>query len=139
MRLFTTAVVVLLALAFNVRAEDDKKDKGKDKIDKSKLVGTWKLTKTDSPKPPPKDATITVEFTKDGKVTVAFSIKDKELGKLTGTYKVEGDKLSTTMKDPQDDKEKTDVVTIKELTDKKFVTTEKKGDKLETTEFEKTK
>jgi len=136
MRLFTAAVL-LLALAFNARAEDDKKDKGK--IDRSKLVGTWKLTRTDSEKQPPKDATIKIEFTKDGKVNVAYSIKDKELGKLSGTYKVEGDKLTTTMKDPQDDKDKKDTVTIKELTDKKFVTTEMKGDKIETTEFEKSK
>src|SRR5262245_21656818 len=113
MRLFTTAVVVLLALAFNVRAEDDKKDKDKGKIDKSKLVGTWKLTKTDSDDPPPKEATITVEFTKDGKVLIVFALQGKEL-KMSGTYKAEGDKLTTTMKSLKDNKDKTDTMTIKE-------------------------
>lgn len=133
MRLFTTAVVVLLALAINVRAEDKK-----DKIDKSKLIGTWKLVKTDSPTPPPKGASLTVEFTKDGKVTFVATLGDK---KRTGTasYKVDGDKLTTTRKIPNSDKEETETVTIKELTDKKFVTIEKKGDKTETTEFEKSK
>jgi len=139
MRLFTTAVVVLLALAINVRAEDDKKDKDKGKIDKSKLVGTWKMTKTDSDDPPPREASITVEFTKDGKVVVVFGLMCKEL-KMNGTYKIEGDKLSTTMKSLKDNKDKTDTMTIKELTAKKLVTVEKKkGDKTETTEFEKSK
>jgi len=130
MRLFGAAVL-LLGLAVNVRAED--------KSVQSKLVGTWKSVKIDSPKPPPKDVTITVEFTKDGKVTVAFSIKDKELGKLTGTYKANSESLTTTMKDPNDDTVRTVTVTIKELTEKKFVTIEKTGDKTQTIEFEKVK
>jgi len=107
----------------------------KEKIDKDKLVGTWTFVKTDSKDAPPPGATMTVEFTKDGKVTVTFTLKEKS-SKSSGTYKVEGNQLTTTMKG-RGGKDKTDKVTITTLTDKKLVTTETNDGKTETTEFKK--
>jgi uncharacterized protein (TIGR03066 family) len=138
MRLFTAASV-LLALAFAVGAaedkkeEKDKKDKAS-KIDKAKLVGTWTFVKSDSEKPIPEGLTLKIEFTKDGKFTFTASIKDKE-SKSDGTYTVDGDQLTTVTK--RKDKDAKEVLTIKELTDKKLVVSGKKGDKTETMEFKK--
>jgi uncharacterized protein (TIGR03066 family) len=109
--------------------------KGKSKIDKSKLVGKWTFVKTDSIKPPPKGAEMTVEFTKDGKVTMTFKLEDKT-NSAGGTYSVKGDQLTTILK-LGGGQERKETVTIKELTDKKFVTTEKEGDKTVTSEFKK--
>src|SRR5207249_4838857 len=73
---------LVLGLAFTARADD--KDKKKDDSIKTKLVGTWVveegkgLAKGD-----------TLQFTKDGKVTVTHKRDDKER-KVQGTYKVEG-------------------------------------------------
>jgi len=105
-----------------------------DKIDKTKLVGTWTFVKT-SGKAPPAGATLKMTFTKDGKITFAYKLKDKE-GKSEGTYKVEGNKVTVTMK--AGDKETTQTRTVKELTDKKLVV-ERKNDKgeTETVEFKK--
>jgi len=133
MRPLPVALAALLALAFAAQA-DDSKDKGK--IDKSKLVGTWTFVKTDAKSQLPEGATMTTEFTKDGKYNMNVAGKDKSsVFKIGGTYKVEGNKLSTTIK--VRDQEKTETVTIKELTDKKLVTTQKTGDKVETFEFKK--
>jgi len=132
MRKSAVAVVALLALAFAVQAEDKKEEKGK--VDKAKLVGTWTFVKTDSEKAPPEGATITFEFTKDGKLNVAFKVMDSEF-KVGGTYKVDGDKLEFALK--MGNKENKETMTIKELTDKKLVWVSKKGDKTETTEFKK--
>jgi uncharacterized protein (TIGR03066 family) len=134
MRLFSAAFAVLLALAFAAQAEDKKEEK-KGKIDKAKLVGTWTFVKTDALDAPPKGSTLKVEFTKDGKMNVTLTFNDRD-HKMSGTYKVDGDKLTTTLKGPKT-KEKTETSTIKELTDKKLVLLDKKGDKTETTEFEK--
>jgi uncharacterized protein (TIGR03066 family) len=108
---------------------------GKAKIDKNKLVGTWTFVKTDDPKPPPSDAVIKVTFTKDGKISILFKVKDME-HKQSGTWSVKGDQLTTVLKGPGDKEEK-DTVTIAELTDKKLVTKEKKKGKTITTEFKK--
>jgi uncharacterized protein (TIGR03066 family) len=121
---------LLLAVATAGQAQKDK-----DKIDKTKLVGTWTFVKTNSKHAPPADAVIKAEFTKDGKVTVTFTVKDKTL-KMSGTYTVKGDQLTTVMKGP-DGQDKKEIATIKELTDKKFVQVEKEGDKIVTTEFKK--
>jgi uncharacterized protein (TIGR03066 family) len=133
MRLLTAAVAVLLALAFAAGA-DDKKDKAS-KIDKSKLVGTWKFVKTDAEDAPPKGSKLQVEFTRDGKMTMTLTFLERD-HKSTGTYKVDGDKITRTLKGPKT-RERTETATIKELTDKKLVILEKKGDKTATTEFEK--
>jgi uncharacterized protein (TIGR03066 family) len=149
MRLLTAAVAVLLALAFAAGADDkkdkkddkkevkkdDKKDKAKaTKIEKDKLIGVWTYVKTDAKDAPP-EGSVKVEFTKDGKLTVTSTVKDKDV-KLSGAYKLDGDKLTITLKGPKD-KEKTETSTITELTDKKLVIADKKGDKTETTELKK--
>jgi uncharacterized protein (TIGR03066 family) len=81
-----------------------------------KIIGKWEPAKAD-----PKAPGFTLEFTKDGKLKVSIALPgaDKPL-MIEGTYKVEGDKLTTTGKGP-DGKEKTDTGTIKELTDSKLV------------------
>jgi uncharacterized protein (TIGR03066 family) len=105
------------------------------KIDKAKLVGTWTFVKTDAKDGPPPGSVVKLEFTKDGKVNLSFTLKDKTQ-KASGTYTVKGDELTTVLKEPGD-REKTDKVTIKELTDKKLVTVHKVAGKTETSEFKK--
>jgi uncharacterized protein (TIGR03066 family) len=92
-----------------------------DKKNAEKLVGTWVVSK--SKQVPPGT---TLEFTKDGKLKVAVPVGEMTI-KVEGTYKVEGKGFKTTMKGP-DGKEKTDTVKIKELTDKKLVTENDKGE-----------
>ena len=101
-----------LALSFGVLAEE-KKD---EKIDAKKLVGKWE--------PKEKGAAGVVEFTKDGKVTITATVDGKEM-KFEGTYKVDGNKLSATLK--ADDKEQTQTRTITKLTDTELVTKEDNG------------
>ena len=90
-------VRILQGLLDAVNDQDKKKD---DSI-KTKLVGTWVveegkgLAKGD-----------TLQFTKDGKVTVTHKRDDKER-KVQGTYKVEGDKLVTTKTKKGEEKTKT--------------------------------
>jgi uncharacterized protein (TIGR03066 family) len=108
----------------------------KGKIDKSKLIGAWTFVKTsDKKEGPPPGASLTVEFTKDGKVNVTAKLEDKT-HKVSGTYEVKGDTLTTVMKGPMG-KEKKETGTIAELTDKKLVLKEEKDGKTVTTEFKK--
>jgi uncharacterized protein (TIGR03066 family) len=58
-----------------------------DKFDAKLLVGKW------SPK---EKKSVIIEFTKDGKVLITASSKGKEL-KFEGTYKLDGNKLTTTL------------------------------------------
>ncbi|QJW92724.1 TIGR03066 family protein [Frigoriglobus tundricola] len=67
---------------------DDKKD---EKIDAQKLVGKWLHEDKDKSR-------AVVEFTKDGKVTMALTFKDETL-KVEGTYKVEGAKIAMVLKE----------------------------------------
>jgi uncharacterized protein (TIGR03066 family) len=129
MRSLCVVLAGLLVLTVVVRAEE-----AKTKIDKSKLVGTWTFVKTDGKTGLPPGATLKVEFTKDGKVIMTFKLKEDTKSR-EGTYKVDGDQLSMTF--GEKGKESKDVITIKELTDKKFVSTEKKKDKVETAEFKR--
>jgi uncharacterized protein (TIGR03066 family) len=100
---------------------------------KDKIVGTWETTK--APEGLPKDAVVTVEFTKDGKCTQSVKFGEKTM-KGEGTYEVDGDKIKTVIKAPTGKEEK-ETLTIKTLTDKELVTTEEKGGKTETIEFKK--
>jgi uncharacterized protein (TIGR03066 family) len=87
------------------------------------IVGTWKPTKGEIP------GGATVEFTKDGKMklTVTFSGQT-----VTGeaTYKVEGDRITTTRTGP-DGKEKVATAKIKKLTSKELVIEDDKGRAME--------
>jgi uncharacterized protein (TIGR03066 family) len=91
-----------------------------DKVDATKLVGMWELTKS-ADENAPKGAT--VEFTKDNKVTIAFNANGKDV-KLEGTYKVDGDKLTVKLSLPGG-KDNEDTDTIKSLTDEKLVLVDK--------------
>src|SRR4051812_42858556 len=92
-------LAVVLALAAGATA-DDKKD---GKIDEKKLLGKW------SPKDAPKGATITIEFAKDHKLNMSFEFGGKA-EKMTGTYKLAGNKLTVTM--TEDGKEKSEDMTV---------------------------
>jgi uncharacterized protein (TIGR03066 family) len=99
-----------LVLCCGVSAED--------KIDAKKLVGKWE------PKEKKEGGSAVIEFTKDGKVTITLAAKGKEV-KFDGTYKVDGNKVTTTMK--FGDKERTDTQTITKLTDTELVSKDEKG------------
>jgi uncharacterized protein (TIGR03066 family) len=107
-----SAAVTLVALGGGLAAADEKK------IDKAKIVGKWRVSKAEYM---PEDATL--EFTKDGKVLVVAKEKGKEF-RPEGTYKIEGDKLTTTMK--LGDKESTGTNIIETLTDEKLVLVDEK-------------
>jgi uncharacterized protein (TIGR03066 family) len=109
------AAIVLVGAGF---AEDKKDEK---KFDAAKLVGKWELTKTDDATGVPKGAI--VEFTKDNKLNLMAEVGGQKLD-ISGTYKVDGDKLTVKMKGP-DGSENEETDTITELTDTKLVLTDK--------------
>jgi uncharacterized protein (TIGR03066 family) len=94
---------------------------------KDKIIGTWEVVKSQSDLP----AGSTVEFTKDGKLTVTVKAEDKKVV-VKGTYKVDGDTLTVTTKDG--DEEHTEKMTIKSLTKDKLVVVD---DKKKTDELKK--
>src|SRR5262249_53427893 len=100
---------------------------------KDKIVGTWEFVKTTEKNAPPPGATMTFEFTKDGALKMAAKMDGKDLMKAEGTYTVEGDSLSTTMKGP-DGKDKTEKAKITTMDNKQLIT---ENEKKETTEFKK--
>jgi len=107
------AVAVAVLFLGAARADDKK-------IDAAKLVGKWELTKSGSEGLP--KGTV-VEFTKDNKVTVSVTANGKE-DKYSGSYKVEGDKLTVKLTIPGEaDQEDTD--TIQTLTDEKLLLVDK--------------
>jgi uncharacterized protein (TIGR03066 family) len=114
---FSAASVVLLVAGFLF---------GQEAIDTKKLVGTWTLVKVDEPGAPPQPAgaSVKVEFTKDGKMIVNMEEKDKKVT-LSGTYKVTGDKMTSTVKPAEGGAEKTETQTISKLTDKQLIFTSK--------------
>lgn len=88
------------------------------KIDAKLLVGKWQ------PKDDAKKDDFLVEFSKDGKVTVAFGGKDE---KAEGTYSLDGNKLNLKVK--FGDKEKSMTRTIHSLTRTELVSSEEGGSK----------
>jgi uncharacterized protein (TIGR03066 family) len=104
---------VVYVLSAGARAED--------KPDHAKMiVGKWELTKVEEGGLP--KGTL-IEFTKDGKVSVVIKA-DKETT-LDGTYKVDGDTFSVTMKVGDD--ERTQKITILKLTDTELHTKNEMG------------
>jgi uncharacterized protein (TIGR03066 family) len=100
-RLLTVAMaVVMIALAGTAPAADEDK----------KIVGKWEITKSGCDLPPG----TTIEFTKDGKLTVVLKIEGKD-EKITGTYKVDKTKLTVKLEAGGETHEET--VTITKLTD----------------------
>src|SRR5829696_6833004 len=83
--LLTCALGLLLCSGL---AAEEKKDQ---KIDPQKLAGKWE------PKDKPKEGEPTaLEFTKDGRVFITHSVKDKEF-KNEAKYALDGDKLTLTV------------------------------------------
>jgi uncharacterized protein (TIGR03066 family) len=116
---FALGVVILVPVGRCAAAEDPAKQ----------IVGKWEITKSEE------KALVgaTVEFTKDGKFSAKVKIDDKDVT-LEGTYKVEGNKLTTKMKIEDEVKEDTDTITkltddLLELTDKDKKVTELKRKK----------
>ena len=104
-----------LALLLGCAAWADDK-KGGEKIDARKLVGKWS----------PKEAAVfTIEFTADGKATLVTATADGKAVTAEGTYKIDGNKLTTTVK--VGGEERTLTSTISRLTDTELVGTDEKG------------
>ena len=112
------AVLVGVAAAVLVAAVGDGADGRQDaaKIDAKLLVGKWQ--------PQDKAKEFTVEFTKDGKVTVVVAGKDD---KGEGTYKLDGDKLTLKLK--FGDKEESMTRTVHSLTKTELVSSREGGSK----------
>jgi uncharacterized protein (TIGR03066 family) len=94
----------------------------KQQISADKLIGTWELVKAEGEKQPP--AGTTAEYTKDNKVIVAGKAGGKEF-KIEAKYKVEGDKLTTTI--DIKGKTQTEVDTIQTLNDTTLILRDKEG------------
>jgi uncharacterized protein (TIGR03066 family) len=124
MKGFVAAFAAVVVLAGMSQAQD--KDK---KIDPAKLVGKWELTKSESENAP-KGALI--EFTKDNKLMITIDANGKKF-ELSGTYKVDGDKLTVTIKSPDGGKDESDTDTIKSLSDEKLVLIDKEKKETELT------
>jgi uncharacterized protein (TIGR03066 family) len=122
MNIVRLSAVVVSCLALVLSASAEEKTNNKEKI-----VGTWELVKSEGGVPPG----TTLEFTKDGKLTIKVKVEDKSIT-VSGTYAIDGDKLKTVVK--IDDKETKETMTIKTLTDKSLVTL---NEKKETDEFKK--
>jgi uncharacterized protein (TIGR03066 family) len=111
------ALGLIVCSSAALRADDKADDK---KSNADKIVGTWKLVKTPRGAVPP-GLSVLATFDKDGKVTVKSSFMDKNDSK-SGTYKVDGKKLTIKL---EGEKEETE--TIKTLDDKELVTVDAKG------------
>jgi uncharacterized protein (TIGR03066 family) len=91
------------------------------KANRQKILGVWEVTKSDDGTP----AGTTIEFTKDGKMTVKAKVGDETLT-LEGIYKLERDKVTLTYREPGG-QEMTDTATITKLTDKELILKDDKG------------
>jgi uncharacterized protein (TIGR03066 family) len=112
------AGVLVLTLTVATWADDkaDKKDqkvqkKADKKTNKEKIIGTWK--------PVSSKEEVTLEFTKDGKLIIRSKKGGTDM-EAEAKYKVDGDKLSITVKIGDD--ERTRTATIKKLDDDELVT-----------------
>ena len=94
----------------------------KEKTNAEKLVGVWKLVKFQGEDPPGGGAT--VEFTKNGKMIITLETDGQKI-EMKGTYKLVGeDKIDYKVALPEDGGDKSEVLTIKKLTDDELVTTD---------------
>ena len=75
-----------------------------------KIIGNWEITKAGGDVP----AGSTIEFTDDGKLSAVIKAEGQDL-KLSGTYKLEKDKL--TVKITIENQTVEETVTVKKLTD----------------------
>jgi uncharacterized protein (TIGR03066 family) len=116
LRMLAVGAVVCLA-GGGARAADNAK----------MIVGTWEMTKVEEGGLP--KGTV-VEFTKDGKVKLTVKKDDKD-ATLEGTYKVEGDTFTVTMK--MGEEERMQTITILKLTDTELHVKNKDGKQSELT------
>ena len=118
MKNFVAACAALVIFVSTTVAEE--------KFDAAKLIGTWEITKGEGAI---KGAV--VEFGKESKLVVKLEIDGNKV-ELTGTGKVEGDKLVVKLKGP-DGQEIEHTNTIKKLTADSFHFTDKDGKEVELT------
>jgi len=107
-------ILFVAIVAVGIAAAEEKKE-----IDKTKLIGKWKVVKAEGVPP----GTI-IEFMKDGKFVVSIDMDGNKIT-LDGTYSIEGDKLHTTMKLGEKENKNTD--TLKTLTAEKLSLVDKEG------------
>jgi uncharacterized protein (TIGR03066 family) len=117
------SAVILSCLALAVAAADA----AEKAANKDKIVGTWEVVKGESDVKPGD----TIEFTKDGKLTISAKVEGKPVT-LKGTYTVDGDKLTVVL--AANGQEHKEIMTLKTLTDKTLVTVDEKK---KTDEFKK--
>jgi uncharacterized protein (TIGR03066 family) len=108
------ALAVLLLAGGTLSAEDKKADP----IDPKKLIGRWERKDDKGP------GTQVIEFTADGKMVSIVTLGGKE-ERAVGTYKLDGDKLTMTLK--LGDEQWTATQTISKLTDTELVSAEAGG------------
>ncbi|HJZ55504.1 MAG TPA: TIGR03066 family protein [Gemmataceae bacterium] len=112
-------VVAIVSLAGAGTRADDKVDYAK------LLVGKWEVTKADPGTVP--EGTL-VEFTKDGKMKITAK-KDGKDTMIEGTYKVEKNTFTMTVK--IGDEEHTQTITITKISEKEMSTKDKDGKAVE--------
>jgi uncharacterized protein (TIGR03066 family) len=113
------AGAMVCALTVGARAEEKKADNAK------LLVGTWEVTKADKDTLPVGSV---VELAKEGKLKVTHKVEGKEETR-EGTYTVEGDKFTVTVK--AGDNVSKHTITIKKISDTELVTTDEQGKSVE--------
>jgi uncharacterized protein (TIGR03066 family) len=121
MRLLAACLAVAFGAALTAAAAPV--PQGKEKTTAEKLVGKWELVRSSNGTPD--GVTAVVEFTKDGKMTVTFTPKEKgtETIVLKGKFKADGDKIDYTLEDGSGGM-KQEILTVKKLTDDELVTTD---------------
>jgi len=118
LRLAAAGLLVLGLTAF-ASAEEKKDD------NKTKLVGTWVVTKADEGTVPVNSV---ITFAKDGKMKVTHKQGDQDVT-VEGTYTVDADSFSFALK--VGDEVKKQKITIKKLTDEVLSTADDKGKTVE--------
>jgi uncharacterized protein (TIGR03066 family) len=109
-------VLAALALSFGLTARADD-----EKIDAKKLVGKWTAENEDS------GAKVLMELGKDGKLKLTVTEKNAKDVQVSGTYKLDGNKLVVTFK--AGDKEHKETLTVVSVDDDELVIKDPKGKK----------
>lgn len=130
-RLLMVAVVVFLALGCT--ATEEATQAPVEKTTTELLVGTWKLVKSNSGLPLGLDATI--EYGKDGAITMWVNSPLEPPEVQTGTYQVVGDTMQMIMRSRAGPRDRS--VTIDSVTVNKLVTSGKVGSENQIHEFER--